>query len=65
MNGFVLSQTDLLVLPLIAVVMFFTLFVAALAWVMRPGAREAYAARSRLALEDGVEVAPTAKGDVR
>lgn len=65
MNGFVLSQTDLLILPLIAVVMFFTLFVAALAWVLRPGAREAYAARSRLALEDGVEVEPAVMGDRR
>lgn len=63
MNGFVLSQTDLLILPLIAVVLFFAVFVAALAWVLRPGAREAYDARSRLALDDGIELALGREGE--
>lgn len=56
MNAFVLSQTDLLILPLIAVVMFFAIFVAALAWVLRPGAQAVYAQRSQLALDDGIAV---------
>lgn len=56
MKNFVLQQTDLLVFPLIAVVMFFAIFVAACVWVWRPGARAAYDARSRLALDDGMPV---------
>lgn len=55
MNSFVLSQTDYLVFPLIAVVLFFSFFVAMLFWVFRPGARAIYAERSRLALHDSVE----------
>ena len=53
MKNFVLSQTDFLVFPLIAVVLFFGFFVAMLFWVYRPGSKVAYAERSRLALEDG------------
>lgn len=56
MKTFVLQQTDLLVFPLIAVVLFFAIFIAACVWVWRPGAREAYAAHSRLALDDGMPV---------
>lgn len=65
MNAFVLSQTDLLILPLIAVVMFFALFVAALAWVLRPGAQRVYAERSQLALDDGIEIGFVGKEEKR
>lgn len=60
MKNFVLSQTDWLVFPLIAVVLFFAFFVAMLVWVYRPGSKAVYADRSRLALEDG---APTGGGE--
>ncbi len=53
MKNFVLSQTDYLVFPLIAVVLFFVFFVAMLFWVYRPGSKAVYADRSQLALEDG------------
>ncbi len=54
MKNFVLSQTDYLVFPLIAVVLFFAFFVAMLVWVYRPGSKATYADRSRRALEDGL-----------
>jgi len=52
MKNFVLAQTDYLVFPLIAVVMFFIFFVAMLVWVYRPGSKAVYAERSRRALTD-------------
>lgn len=52
MKGDILSQTDWLVLPLITVVMFTVIFSAVLVWIMRPGARAAYAARSRMIFDD-------------
>lgn len=55
MKGFILSQTDYLIFPLIAVVAFFLFFLATLIWVYRPGGKAVYDARSRLALEDGVD----------
>lgn len=51
MKAFVLSQTDLLVYPLIAVVMFASIFALVLAWVYRPGGREVYARRGRMIFE--------------
>lgn len=53
MKNFVLSQTDYLVFPLIAFVLFFAIFIAVLFWVYRPGSKAVYADRSRLALDDG------------
>lgn len=53
MKNFVLQQTDLLVFPLIAFVLFFAFFLAMLVWVYRPGGKAVYAERSRLALHDG------------
>lgn len=52
MKADILSQTDWLVFPLISVVMFVAIFVGVLLWVLRPGAREIYDARSRLALDE-------------
>lgn len=52
MKAFVLSQTDLLVYPLIAVVMFSAIFMLVLAWVYRPGGREIYAERGRMVLDN-------------
>lgn len=48
MKSLVLSQTDYLVFPLIAVVMFVAIFLMVLAWVFRPGSKAAHAQRSRL-----------------
>jgi len=49
----ILSQTDHLVFPLIAVVLFVAIFLIALWRVLRPGARARYEAQARSALEDG------------
>ncbi len=46
-----LSQTDLLVFPLFAVVLFSSIFVGMLMWVFRPGARAGYEARGRMILD--------------
>lgn len=42
MNSWVLSRTDLLFLPEISLFIFFAVFVGAIAWMYRPGARQAY-----------------------
>lgn len=52
MKGDILSQTDWLVLPLITVVLFTVIFSAVLVWIMRPGARATYDARSRMIFDD-------------
>ncbi len=52
MKALILAQTDYLVFPLIAVVLFVIVFGAALAWVYRPGSKEIYAARSRMVFSD-------------
>lgn len=51
MKSFILSQTDFLVFPLIAVVMFFAVFTGVLLWIYRPGSREVHAQRSRLVFD--------------
>jgi cbb3-type cytochrome oxidase subunit 3 len=48
-----LSHTDLSVFPEVALVLFATVFCAAILWIFRPGARAAYAARSAMPLDDG------------
>lgn len=48
-----LSQTDLLIFPLFAVVLFTGIFVGMLFWVFRPGGRALYEARGRMVLDDG------------
>lgn len=60
MKAEILSQTDWLVFPLISVVMFVAIFVGVLLWVVRPGAREFYAARGRMVLD---EVGPKEGGE--
>ncbi len=52
MKALVLSQTDYLAFPLVAVVLFVAVFGAVLAWVWRPGSATAYAERSRMPLDD-------------
>lgn len=59
MKADILSQTDLLVFPLVAVVMFTLIFSAVLVWIMRPGARAVYADRSQMVFDEG---APNAGG---
>jgi len=54
-KNFILSQTDFLIFPLIAVVAFFVFFVATVIWVYRPGGRVVYDARSMLALRDSAD----------
>ena len=50
MSG-ILSQTNLLIFPLFAFVLFSSIFAGVLFWVFRPGSRAVYDARSRMALE--------------
>ncbi len=52
MKAEILSQTDYLTYPLIAVVMFVAIFAAAVLWVFRPGSRETYAERSLMVFDD-------------
>lgn len=51
MKAAILSQTDWLVFPLIAVVMFTIIFASVLLWIMRPGARSVYQARSEMVFD--------------
>lgn len=48
-----LSGSDLLDLPVAATVLFFCLFVGAVAWVMRRSRKEHYHRMARMPLEDG------------
>ncbi|MEZ4470011.1 MAG: hypothetical protein R3F60_04230 [bacterium] len=52
MKAEILSRTEWMTLPLVAVVLFMSIFVLMLAWIARPGARDFYAARGRMALDD-------------
>ncbi len=52
MKSLVLSRTDLLFLPEIALFIFFAIFVGALVLVLRPGAKEAYARFRFMALDE-------------
>ncbi|MBX7078897.1 MAG: cbb3-type cytochrome c oxidase subunit 3 [Nannocystaceae bacterium] len=62
MKAEVLSRTDLLFLPEIALVVFMAVFVGALWLVLRPGAKQAYARHGFIPLDnepnDDSEVAP-------
>lgn len=51
MNSFVLSQTDYLVFPLIASVLFVSIFTLMLMWVFRPGARAVHRQRAHLVFD--------------
>lgn len=57
MKSLVLSQTDLLTLPLVALGIFMAIFVGVLVWIARPGAAETYARYGLMALEDEEESA--------
>ena len=59
MKGLVLSQTDLLVFPLISVVLFCLIFCLTLVWIFRRGSSAVYAERSALVFDDA-EVRPPA-----
>ncbi|MCA9652108.1 MAG: cbb3-type cytochrome c oxidase subunit 3 [Myxococcales bacterium] len=52
MKNEILSRTDLLFLPELSLVLFLLIFVGALVWIFRPGAKAAYERRSRLPLLD-------------
>ncbi len=52
MKALILSETSHLIFPMISVVLFTTIFVGVIAWVMRPGAKEEYARRSAAILDD-------------
>jgi cbb3-type cytochrome oxidase subunit 3 len=51
MKALVLSRTDLLFLPEIALFIFLAVFVGALAWMFRPGAKRFYQERSSMPLD--------------
>ncbi|MCA9546807.1 MAG: cbb3-type cytochrome c oxidase subunit 3 [Myxococcales bacterium] len=57
MKQLVLSAIDgeTLVFPLIAVVLFVSIFLGFVAWILRPGAKQVYAKRSLMVFEDGGE----------
>ena len=63
MKAEILSQTDQLVFPLVAAVLFVTIFVVAVWRVLRPGAREVGDKRAALVFDDG-GLAPVAAGVV-
>lgn len=52
MKALILSETPHLIFPLISVVLFTGIFVAVVAWVMRPGSKAEYARRSAAILDD-------------
>lgn len=52
MKQMVLSRTDLLFLPEVALVLFVAVFLGALWLVLRPGAKQAYASHRFMALDD-------------
>lgn len=51
MKQWVLSRTDLLLLPEISLVIFVGIFVGALVWMFRPGSRQFYQRCRFMALE--------------
>lgn len=53
MKSLILSRTDLLFLPEIALVIFVAIFVGALVLVLRPGAKQAYSRFRFMALDEG------------
>lgn len=57
-----LSSLESTVLPEIAVVIFFSVFVLSVVWILRPGARDFYARRAQLPLEDEPLPAGSADG---
>ncbi len=50
MSG-ILSRTDLLTLPLMALGVFMGVFVGAIAWIYRPGSAAVYRERARMVLD--------------
>lgn len=52
MKALILSQTDLLIYPLVTVVLFVGIYLASLLWIFRPGSKEAYARRSLMVFSD-------------
>jgi cbb3-type cytochrome oxidase subunit 3 len=52
MKSEILTRTDLLFLPELSLVLFLMVFVGAIVWILRPGARAAYERRARLPLVD-------------
>jgi len=52
MKTLILSRTDLLFLPELALVIFVSVFIGALWLVLRPGAKAAYARHASMALDD-------------
>lgn len=52
MKSAILSQTDVLILPLIAVVLFVAIFTAAVIWVFRPGGKAVYQRHQEIPFDD-------------
>lgn len=52
MKADILSQTDVMIFPLIAVVLFVSIFIAALLWVYRPGGKAVYQRHQELPFDD-------------
>ena len=58
MKSDILSLTDLAVLPELSLFIFLAVFAGAVAWIYRPGSRQAYARRAQLALDDDNIIEP-------
>ena len=56
-----LSSLDSTVLPELAVLIFITVFILSVIWMYRPGAREFYAQRALLPLDDDAKPLPGAE----
>jgi cbb3-type cytochrome oxidase subunit 3 len=52
MKSEILSRTDLLLLPELSLALFLAVFVGAVVWMFRPGARADYERRAQLPLRD-------------
>lgn len=59
MKGLILSRTELLFLPELSLILFMLVFVAAVVWIFRPGAKEIYRQRSGMPLDEGRPVEAT------
>ena len=55
MKAEILSTTEWTVFPLISVILFVGIFVGAVFWIFRPGAKKVYDRRSQMVFEDGGE----------
>jgi cbb3-type cytochrome oxidase subunit 3 len=64
MKSEILTQTDHLIFPLVAAVLFVSIFLGAVWRVLRPGARQAFAQRAAIVFDDSAVAGPQAGEEV-